>query len=64
MKVIDKQLALLQCPQCDGWFIDSSARRGEACPSCFEGYTPPDTKREGDKRCQKIQDPVLGAMSL
>lgn len=40
----EEQFALLQCPQCDGWFIDSSDRDGEACPLCFEGYTPPETE--------------------
>ncbi len=43
----EQQFALLQCPQCDGWFVDSSDREGEACPACFEGYNPPPRSGRG-----------------
>lgn len=42
----EKQLALLKCPQCDGWFVDTADRKGEACPECFEGYKQPKTNGE------------------
>lgn len=51
MKFEDKQLAILQCPQCDGWFVDTADRDGEACPVCFEGYNPPPMKQKGDIAC-------------
>lgn len=38
---LEQQFALLQCPQCGGWFSDTSDRRGEACPECFEGWKTP-----------------------
>lgn len=43
----EEQLALLQCPQCDRWFVDSADHEGEACPLCFEGYNPPPEVEEG-----------------
>lgn len=44
---LEQQTALLQCPQCGGWFTDDAARTGEACPACFEGWQP---CRQGDIR--------------
>ncbi len=38
---LEGQFALLQCPQCGGWFTDSFDRAGEACPACFEGWQEP-----------------------
>ncbi len=38
--VLTHQTALLQCPQCGGWFLDDADRDGEACPECFEEFHP------------------------
>ncbi|MCI8425689.1 MAG: hypothetical protein HFJ72_08550 [Adlercreutzia sp.] len=40
------QLRLVQCPQCDGWFLAAAEDEGEACERCYERYTPP---RGGDR---------------
>ncbi len=36
------QQRLVQCPQCGEWFLADSSADGEACPPCYEGWTPPD----------------------
>lgn len=40
-KVAEGQMRLVQCPQCGCWFLADAASEGEACRSCYEGWTPP-----------------------
>lgn len=60
MKFEDQQLAILQCPQCDGWFVDTADRDGEARPMCFEGYNPPDEAEGRYSLCSLNVQTALG----
>lgn len=41
-RAIHGQMRLVQCPQCGCWFLADGASEGEACPPCYEGWTPPE----------------------
>lgn len=41
-KVAEGQMRLVRCPQCGCWFLADAASEGEACRSCYEGWTPPE----------------------
>lgn len=40
-KVAAGQMRLVQCPQCGRWFTADASMDGEACDTCYEGWTPP-----------------------
>lgn len=41
-RAVPGQMRLVQCPQCGCWFLADAAFEGEACPPCYEGWTPPE----------------------
>lgn len=54
-RVAEGQMRLVQCPQCGCWFLADAASEGEACPPCYEGWTPPREVSRGRSRMRGVR---------
>lgn len=54
-RVAEGQMRLVQCPQCGCWFLADAASEGEACPPCYEGWTPPREVSHGSRGMRGVR---------